>query len=102
MNTRDDISLSEAKPLGRPRFSRINPAAKYAGRSRGQLYIWAARYLGLFRKDGKTTLVDLNLLDAILDELPAAKINLPAQLRRKSPQPQPQPARTRRRRAARA
>jgi len=73
----------------RPRFMRINPAAAYASRSRGQLYIWAARYPGLMRKDGKTSLVDVARLDKILDALPAAKIKLPAHLRTK-----PQPART--------
>jgi len=59
------------------RFACINDAARYAARSRGQIYIWATRYPGLLKKDGKTSLVDLARLDDILDSLPVAEINLP-------------------------
>jgi len=58
------------------RFACINDAARYAARSRGQIYIWATKHPGLLRKDGKTSLVDLARLDQILDGLPIAEINL--------------------------
>jgi hypothetical protein len=80
----------------RPRFGRIRDAAKYSGRSRGRLYELAAKYPGLFVKEGASTLVSFDKLDAILDSLPAANIQPPARLRPKS-QPQAQsPARRRR------
>jgi hypothetical protein len=59
--------------LGR-RFGTIPSACDYSGRSRSRLYQLAAKHEGLFRKDGKSTLVDFVILDAILDELPVAKI----------------------------
>jgi hypothetical protein len=58
----------------RPRFGTIPSACAYSGRSRSRLYQYAARYEGLFRKDGKSTLVDFAILDRILDGLPVAKI----------------------------
>jgi hypothetical protein len=57
-----------------PRFGSIPRAIDYSGRSRSRLYQLAGHYPGLFRKDGKSTLVDFSILDAILDDLPVAKI----------------------------
>jgi hypothetical protein len=57
-----------------PRFGTIPRAVDYSGRSRSRLYQLAAKHAGLFRKDGKSTLVDFAILDQILDELPVAKI----------------------------
>jgi hypothetical protein len=59
--------------LGR-RFGSISAAVDYSGRSRSRLYQLAPKYPGLFRKDGKSTIVDFSILDAILDDLPVAKI----------------------------
>jgi hypothetical protein len=56
------------------RFGSIPAAVDYSGRSRSRLYQLAPRYPGLFRKDGKSTIVDFSILDAILDDLPIAKI----------------------------
>jgi hypothetical protein len=58
----------------RPRFGRIPRATAYSGRSRSRLYEWAQHYRGLFRKDGASTLVDFDVLDQILNELPVAEI----------------------------
>jgi hypothetical protein len=61
----------------RPRFGRI-PAAKAAsGLSRASLYILAGRNPGLFKKFNDATIVDLDMLDAILAELPDATISDP-------------------------
>jgi len=38
------------------------------------LYEWAGKHPGLFRKDGKSTIVDFDMIDRIVDQLPAAKI----------------------------
>jgi hypothetical protein len=61
-------------PSALPRFGTIPRAVDYSGRSRSRLYQLAAKHEGLFRKDGKSTLVDFTILDQILDELPIAKI----------------------------
>ena len=58
----------------RPRFGKLPRAIKYSGRSRARLYQLAAKYPGLFRKDGASTLIDFDVLDRILDDLPLAKI----------------------------
>jgi hypothetical protein len=58
-----------------PRFGSIPRAIEHSGRSRSRLYQLAGQYPGLFRKDGKSTLVDFAVLDKILDELPVAKIS---------------------------
>jgi hypothetical protein len=71
---------ARAPPIGtsdaslRPRFGSIWRAVDYSGRSRARLYQLAANHAGLFRKDGKSTLVDFVILDQILDKLPVAKI----------------------------
>jgi hypothetical protein len=62
----------------RPRLGKIPAATAYSGRSRTRLYEWAAQYAGLFKKDGASTLVDFDILDEILDQLPDAVINVSA------------------------
>jgi hypothetical protein len=57
-----------------PRFGSLPRAIDYSGRSRSRLYQLAAKYPGLFKKDGKSTLVDFTVLDRILDGLPVARI----------------------------
>jgi hypothetical protein len=64
-------------PSTLPRFGTIPRAVDYSGRSRSRLYQYAAKHEGLFRKDGKSTLVDFAILDRILDTLPAAQIKPP-------------------------
>jgi hypothetical protein len=59
------------------RFGKIPDATSYSGIARTQLYELAARHKGLFRKNGTSTLVDFQILDRILDELPEAKIAAP-------------------------
>jgi hypothetical protein len=59
---------------GSRRFGTIADAVDYSGRSRSRLYQLAPKYPGLFRKDGASTIVDFSILDAILDDLPVAKI----------------------------
>ena len=58
----------------RPRASKISAAIKYSGIGRSTLYNIAPKYAGLFRKLGSSTLVDLNVLDKVIDELPPAEI----------------------------
>jgi hypothetical protein len=58
----------------RHRFGKIPAAVSYSGISRPRLYQLAAAHPGLFRKNGKATLVDFDVLDQILDGLPVAKI----------------------------
>jgi hypothetical protein len=59
------------QPL-RPRYLKIKAAVAYGGVGRTTLYKLAKNHPGLFRKNGKSTLVDLEILDRILDALPAA------------------------------
>jgi hypothetical protein len=58
----------------RPRLGTILTAINYSGRSRSRLYQLAGKHKGLFVKDGKSTLVNLTILDQIIDEFPVAKI----------------------------
>ena len=62
----------------RPRLGKIPAATAYSGRSRTRLYQWAEQHEGLFKKDGASTLVDFDILDEILDQLPVAVINVSA------------------------
>jgi hypothetical protein len=64
---------SPSRPA-RPRFGKIPAAVHYSGLSRSKLYEIAAANLGLFRKSGATTLVDYEVLDKILNNLPVAVI----------------------------
>ena len=47
----------------RPRWARIGGAVEYSGIGRSKLYEYAAAHPGLFRKDGKSVIVDLDLLN---------------------------------------
>jgi hypothetical protein len=58
-----------------PRFGRIPAAKKRSGLSRGALYEIAAQHRGLFRKAGAATIVDLEMLDEVLADLPPAEIS---------------------------
>lgn len=57
----------------RPRFGRIPAAVAYSGISKSALYELRAQAPKLFRKNGTATLVDFDVLDAVLDALPIAK-----------------------------
>jgi hypothetical protein len=61
----------------RPRLGRIPAAKAYSGLGRSSLYRLAGTTPGLFRKNGKSTLVDFDVLDRVLDALPAATIAKP-------------------------
>jgi hypothetical protein len=61
-----------------PRFGRIPTAEKRSGLRRNALYELAGKHTGLFRKAGAATIVDLQLLDQILAELPPARIGIGA------------------------
>lgn len=63
--------LSRAAP---PRFGKIPAAVHYSGFGRSKLYELAADNPGLFRKSGASTLVDFDVLDGILNNLPLAVI----------------------------
>jgi hypothetical protein len=70
--------MSDASPTtvapGR-RFRRLpSPNERVSGLSRGALYQLAKKHRGLFLKYGAATLLDLELLDKILAELPPANI----------------------------
>ena len=71
--------LSKDKPTSkqpqlRPRLGKIPVAKRYCGLGRTRLYELAAKYAGLFRKSGSSTLVEFDILDKILDELPPADL----------------------------
>jgi hypothetical protein len=61
----------------RPRSGSIKAACEYSGIGRSSLYVEAARHAGLFRKWGGKTIVDFNILDRVIDELPDAAIKAP-------------------------
>jgi hypothetical protein len=56
------------------RWGRIPDGIRNSGLCRGKLYELAARHEGLFRKADAATIVDLQMLDEILADLPAADI----------------------------
>jgi hypothetical protein len=56
------------------RFGRIPAAEQRSGLRRSSLYELAKEHPGLFRKSGAATIVDLEFLDRILADLPAANI----------------------------
>jgi len=58
------------------RFGSIAAAIEYSNgcTSRNKLYDLAARHPGLFRKLDSRTVVDLDALDALLADLPSAKV----------------------------
>jgi hypothetical protein len=70
-------ALSRSARFHRPRFGRIPAARIYSGLGRSSLYQLAGMTPGLFKKHGKSTLVDFDVLDRILDALPAAIISKP-------------------------
>jgi hypothetical protein len=70
-------ALSRSATFHRPRFGRIPAARIYSGVGRSSLYRLAGMTPGLFKKHGKSTLVDFDVLDRILDALPAANISKP-------------------------
>ena len=61
-----------------PRWGKIPDAIRESGRSRSRLYVLAAEHPGLFRKDGRSVIVDLTLLDEINAALPPAEIKPPS------------------------
>jgi hypothetical protein len=61
----------------RPRWGKIPTAIARYSTSRSRLYEIAAENPGFFRKDGKSTLVDLDMGDSIFAGLPIAKIKPP-------------------------
>jgi hypothetical protein len=65
--------MSETLPPRR-RFGKIPAASEYSALSRATLYALAGKNPGLFRKSGSATLVDFDVLDAILNGLPVAEI----------------------------
>jgi hypothetical protein len=73
---RADVAALKARLAGNTpaRFGTIPNAVVYSARSRSRLYQYAAKHEGLFRKDGKSVIVDYDILDRILDALPIAKI----------------------------
>jgi hypothetical protein len=60
-----------------PRSGSVKDAINHYGLSRSSLYELAARHPGFFKKYGTKTMVDYAVGDAIVDNLPPAKINLP-------------------------
>jgi hypothetical protein len=73
--------------INRPRFGKIPAAMAYSGLGRMKLYEEAAANPALFRKAGAATIVDFDVLDAILEQLPPAKISMPKSRRRGSSAP---------------
>jgi hypothetical protein len=57
------------------RWGRIPDAIARSGLGRSFLYKLAAEHPGLFRKHGTATVVDFQVLDAILEAAPAAELS---------------------------
>jgi hypothetical protein len=68
--------MQSTKYTVRPRFGKIPTANAYSGLGRTSLYELAEQHQGLFKKYGAATLVDFDILDQILDQLPHAVINV--------------------------
>jgi hypothetical protein len=68
---------SKDQAVGRPRSGRIKHALAHFGLSRTRLYEYAAEHAGLFKKDGRSVIVDFDILDRIITDLPPAKIKTP-------------------------
>jgi hypothetical protein len=68
--------MESTKYTVRPRLGKIPTASSYSGLGRTTLYGLAEQYQGLFKKYGAATLVDFDILDQILDQLPDAAINV--------------------------
>jgi hypothetical protein len=66
------MNTPKTSPLIERRFAPIRDAVTVAGISRSQLYKFAPKYPGLFRKNGTATIVDLRILNKLLDDLPVA------------------------------
>ena len=66
--------MSSSTSINAARFGRIPDAQARSGLSRSELYELAAENSGLFKKRGAATIVDLERLDQILADLPAADI----------------------------
>jgi hypothetical protein len=58
------------------RWARIPGAVQYSGLGRSHLYEIAQQHRGLFKKSGACTIVDLEMLDAIMAALPPAEIGI--------------------------
>jgi hypothetical protein len=71
------LEHTPARQRVRTRFGRIPRALEYCGLSRSRLYELGAEHPGLFRKQGRSTLIDFSVLDEILDTLPAADLKAP-------------------------
>src|SRR2546426_11345947 len=61
-------------PQSPAKWGRILAAQQRSGLSRRKLYYIAEQHVGLFRKAGSATLVNLQFLDEILGALPPASI----------------------------
>jgi len=72
-----EAAMSQVQNSGRPRMGRIPKAIEYSGISRSGLYELAPKWPGLFRKNGVSTLIDFDVLDSVLDQLPRAEIKPP-------------------------
>jgi hypothetical protein len=72
----DIAAIAEFEVSAKRRFGRVSHAMDYAGLGRTTLYTMATKNKGLFRKLGKITLVDFDILDRILDDTPVADINV--------------------------
>jgi hypothetical protein len=66
------MSITSTSP--RARWGKIATAVAEGPFSRSRLYELAAEHRGLFRKDGRSVVVDLELKDKIAAELPAATV----------------------------
>jgi hypothetical protein len=68
--TQTQTSPSAKTPPVERKFGSLRDATAISGISRTQLYKYAVKYPGLFRKNGTATLVDLGILNKVLDDLP--------------------------------
>lgn len=67
------MSLEQFQRL-RPRFGKIKDASDYSSISRSKLYVFAQARPELFKKLGRCTVVDFDVLDEMLSALPIAEL----------------------------
>jgi hypothetical protein len=69
------VSISSTGPRDK-RWGRLPDAQEESGLSRSSIYKLAAKHRGLFRKHGRSTIVDLTMLHAIIENAPVAEISV--------------------------
>ena len=68
------MDITTSRPPSK-RWGRVPDAENESGLSRSTIYKLAGKHKGLFRKHGRSTLVDLWMLHGIIEATPVAEIS---------------------------